>query len=134
MVHTKGTRYTVLVLSLCLLITACATPVTYRQEPVTDEAQKTAAQAIRVADITSAAVVRFLKQGHQAGIIPDDVLNQYADDIGPALQSALDTSRNGLERAIVVGDPEATSALLAQVETLLEVLNQATALAAKYGW
>lgn len=123
-----------LLLSLCLLAMGCAATVTHQGQEITSDAQRTAAQAIRNVDITSASIVRFLIAGHGQGLIPFEVLETYKDDIGPALQDALEVSRNGLERAILSGSDEDTNALLVHVATLMELLNRAAALAAEHGW
>lgn len=129
----KSVQLTLLLLVVCL-VAACTAPVTYQGQAVTDQATLTAARAIHAADKTGASIAKWLIASHKNGLIPEEVLETYRTDIGPAFQAALGSSKTGLETAINTPSEDATENLLAHTATLMEVLNQAIALAAKYGW
>ena len=99
---------------------------------------QTAARAVSTLDITASSLVRFLIMEHQKGKISRDVLVQYATNIGPKVQTALEGARDTLEALATQQDGTVTNDVSTKFIATMDLLNKATQLVTsfgtQYGW
>lgn len=108
-------------LVLALTLMSCAKPVTLDGQPVEDARLKRVAQAVAIADTTAASVAHFMLTAYRGGALPRQVLEQYADTYGPAVQSALVQARD-----VLVGLAKTPDAMpQVRIEQALEALTRA---------
>lgn len=119
---------------LCLFLAGCPSSVTYHDQPVTGYSE-TIARTIRVTDIAAAAAGQFLIAAYQNQAITRDVFSQYANDIGPAVQLALDESREALKVYLDTRGASTTlEALQAAFGELAAAAERLAVLARDHGW
>lgn len=119
---------------LCLgLISGCAKSVTLQDIPVSGRAESIA-KAIRITDISAAAAGSFLIALYDSRKISESTYRQYTDTIGPAVQAALDESREALKAYIATQSMPAYDKLQTAFGGLAEAAERLTDLARTHGW
>jgi len=114
---------------LCLTLSGMScnqsTPVTAGSMPVTNEAIATAGRVAKTADLAAAAAVQALTAGIQAGLIPREMGQRYAETIAPKVQASLDGLRAILQQQNVHPGQVTAEQLAEGMRVALDVVAQA---------